>query len=96
MITNSSPVLEPDQTIESESTEIERALRYAAVRATLAPSIHNAQPWRFVVHPRSLDLYAARSRLTPVIDPTGRQLAIGCGRRCSGPGRRSRRLSWTR
>ncbi len=79
MVTNSSPVLEPDQTIGSESTEIERALRYAAVRATLAPSIHNAQPWRFVVHPRGLDLYAARSRSTPVIDPTGRQLAIGCG-----------------
>lgn len=25
------------------------ALRRAAVRATLAPSVHNTQPWRFVL-----------------------------------------------
>lgn len=55
------------------------ALRNAASRAVLAPSIHNSQPWRFVVRPDALDLYADPPRTTPVIDPSGRQMAIGCG-----------------
>src|SRR5271154_3350517 len=58
---------------------VEQALRAAAARATLAPSIHNTQPWRFVVDSARLDLYADPSRRVPAIDPTGRQLAISCG-----------------
>jgi nitroreductase len=54
-------------------------LRRAAGRATLAPSIHNTQPWRFVLGPDRLDLYADSTRRVPAIDPTGRQLAISCG-----------------
>jgi nitroreductase len=61
-----------DQTMSS-------ALHRAAARATLAPSIHNTQPWRFVVRAGQLDVYADRSSAVPVIDPTGRQLTISCG-----------------
>lgn len=49
--------------------------------ATLAPSVHNTQPWRFVVRASSdtIELYADRERLLPVLDPTGRQLLVSCG-----------------
>lgn len=55
------------------------ALRRAAVRATLAPSVHNTQPWRFHLKRDALDIYADRSRQLSVLDPTGRQLMISCG-----------------
>ena len=61
------------------SDSVEQALYQAAARATLAPSIHNTQPWRFVLRPGRLDVYADSQRRAPVIDPTGRQLAISCG-----------------
>ena len=51
----------------------------AAVRATLAPSIHNTQPWRFVITRGSLELHADRQRQLRVLDPRGRQLMISCG-----------------
>ncbi len=59
---------------------IHETFRRAVVRATLAPSIHNTQPWRFVLRPGVLDVYADRSRQLLVLDPTGRQLhlSIGC------------------
>jgi hypothetical protein len=57
----------------------QQALYRAAARGTLAPSIHNTQPWRFVVHPGRLDLFADVSRAVPVVDPDGRQLALSCG-----------------
>lgn len=68
----SAPVTEP-------TPDVAQALRHAAERATLAPSIHNTQPWRFVVGPDRLDIYAVPGRRAPVIDPAGRQLAISCG-----------------
>jgi nitroreductase len=56
-----------------------RALRTAAVRATRAPSVHNTQPWRFVIGAESLEIYADWSRQLRVLDPRGRQLTISCG-----------------
>lgn len=56
-----------------------QALRQAAVRATLAPSVHNTQPWRFVIGPDTLEIHADRARQLRVLDPTGRQLLISCG-----------------
>jgi nitroreductase len=47
--------------------------------AALAPSLHNSQPWRFRVGPRSIALFADRERRLPVIDPDDRELRIGCG-----------------
>lgn len=58
---------------------VQEALAGAASRATLAPSVHNSQPWRFVVREDRLDLYSDRDRAVPVIDPLGRQAAISCG-----------------
>lgn len=58
---------------------IASALRRAAVRATLAPSVHNTQPWRFERYDDQLDIYADPSRQRRVLDPTRRQLTISCG-----------------
>jgi len=53
--------------------------RFALRYAILAPSGHNTQPWRFVLHDHTLDLRADRSRALPVVDPDGRALVISCG-----------------
>lgn len=54
-------------------------LRRAAVRATLAPSVHNTQPWHFVLGPAVLDILADPERQLRELDPTGRQLLISVG-----------------
>jgi nitroreductase len=56
-----------------------QALRRAAARAALAPSIHNSQPWRFILTNGVLELHADRSRQLNVLDPASRQLQISCG-----------------
>lgn len=55
------------------------ALRRAAVRATLAPSVHNTQPWRLYLRAEQLRLQIDRSRQLKVLDPTSRQMTISCG-----------------
>lgn len=55
------------------------ALRRAAVRATLAPSVHNTQPWRLVIGRGVLEVHADFSRQLHVLDPSRRQLIISCG-----------------
>jgi hypothetical protein len=47
--------------------------------AELAPSVHNTQPWCFVVHGDVIEVRADRSRQLPVLDPVGRELSISCG-----------------
>ena len=54
-------------------------LRRAAVRATLAPSVHNTQPWRLHIRDGRLDVFVDQSRRLRVLDPVGRQLLISCG-----------------
>ena len=54
-------------------------MRTAVIRATMAPSVHSTQPWRFVTARGSLELYADRTRRLTVLDPRGRQLLISCG-----------------
>ncbi|HEU5267448.1 MAG TPA: hypothetical protein VFU35_12145 [Jatrophihabitans sp.] len=61
------------------STVRAAVLRRAALRAMLAPSVHNTQPWRFVVTDRGLDVQADRTRQLTVLDPRARQLRISCG-----------------
>ena len=57
--------------------DVAELLVEAAVRA---PSVHNTQPWRFVLdRDGGIELWADRSRLLPEADPTGRELVISCG-----------------
>lgn len=48
-------------------------------RATLAPSSHNTQPWRFEARAGEIRLFADRTRALPVNDPYDRELSISCG-----------------
>lgn len=55
-------------------------LRYAAQRATLAPSVHNTQPWWFVIRDGvDLEIWADVTRQLSVLDRRKRQLTISCG-----------------
>ncbi len=63
----------------SVASPVTNSLRRAAVRATRAPSVHNTQPWRFVVRGDTLDIHADFARQLRVLDPGGRQLMISCG-----------------
>ena len=47
--------------------------------ANRAPSVHNTQPWRWLVGDTSLHLMADRTRGVPVTDPDGRDLLLSCG-----------------
>lgn len=58
---------------------VREALRQAAIRGSLAPSVHNTQPWRWRLGRTSLELVADPSRQLRVLDPTGRQLLLSCG-----------------
>ncbi|WP_336033143.1 Acg family FMN-binding oxidoreductase [Geodermatophilus sp. FMUSA9-8] len=54
-------------------------LEAAADAATSAPSVHNTQPWRIVLHTDRLELFADRARQLPVLDPLGRALTLSVG-----------------
>jgi nitroreductase len=54
---------------------IERVLH----AATRAPSVHNTQPWLFVVAPSRIELYLDRERVLPVADPDAREAQLSCG-----------------
>jgi len=59
--------------------ETKALLRKAVERASLAPSVHNTQPWRFVIGSDALELRADNDRQLRALDPTGRQMVISCG-----------------
>jgi hypothetical protein len=59
--------------------ETKALFRKAVERASLAPSVHNTQPWHFVVRPEVLELHADSDRQLTALDPTGRQMVISCG-----------------
>lgn len=54
-------------------------MRIVADFASLAPSVHNTQPWRFVAREDALDVYADHDRELAYLDPSGRQLHLSCG-----------------
>lgn len=55
------------------------SLRHVVEAATLAPSVHNTQPWRFALRDDGFDLLADPQRRLPVLDPSGRLLHLSCG-----------------
>lgn len=54
-------------------------IRDAVMLAGRAPSLHNSQPWRWVVEGKALQLWADPTRLMPATDRTGRELTLSCG-----------------
>lgn len=57
------------------SAAIENALR----AATRAPSVHNTQPWRFVVDAPVVEVHLDRERVLAVADPAAREARMSCG-----------------
>ncbi|MGY1679955.1 Acg family FMN-binding oxidoreductase [Geodermatophilus sp. SYSU D01176] len=55
------------------------ALEAAVDQAVLAPSVHNTQPWTFVLGPDRVEVRADRNRQLTVMDPLGRELAQSVG-----------------
>lgn len=67
-------------TLRRSPTRVPATVLLSAVRAAgRAPSVHNTQPWRWVVRPDALELYAVRQRQLNVSDPVGRLLMVSCG-----------------
>jgi nitroreductase len=54
-------------------------IRTVLALASRAPSVHNTQPWRWLVGAESLHLYSDASRQLPNTDPDGRDLILSCG-----------------
>jgi nitroreductase len=54
-------------------------LTAAVEQALRAPSLHNTQPWRFRIHPDSVELHADWLRHLAWTDPGRRDLVISCG-----------------
>ncbi|RZT79615.1 nitroreductase family protein [Micromonospora violae] len=57
----------------------DNVLARCVAAATLAPSLHNSQPWRFRVTGREVRVYADHSRRLDALDPSGRELLISVG-----------------
>src|SRR6185312_15036503 len=58
---------------------VTEALVAAADAARLAPSVHNTQPWRWVVRGDRLELRAAPERQLREQDADGRLMVLSCG-----------------
>ncbi len=56
-----------------------RVVESAVARACRAPSLHNSQPWHWVMGAAELRLYSDPDRLLPATDGFGRQMVISCG-----------------
>jgi nitroreductase len=54
-------------------------IRTVLALASRAPSVHNTQPWRWLVGAERLHLYSDVSRHLPNTDPDGRDLILSCG-----------------
>lgn len=61
--------------LSDEAAKMKEMVRYA----TLAPSGHNTQCWRFRIENRSIAILPDRSRRTPVVDPDDHHLFVSLG-----------------
>ncbi|MBB5754266.1 Acg family FMN-binding oxidoreductase [Prosthecomicrobium pneumaticum] len=58
---------------------IDPSLRDLIAHATLAPSGHNTQPWRFAIREHAIDILPDPTRATPVVDPDDHHLFVSLG-----------------
>jgi len=63
----------------THDTDTRQALLQAAEAARTAPSIHNTQPWRWVVRADTLELHAVTERQLQHQDPDAHMLLLSCG-----------------
>ncbi|GAT69847.1 nitroreductase [Planomonospora sphaerica] len=61
------------------SEEIGKAVHAAVEAAAWAPSVHNTQPWSFVVSGEEISVRSGSDRRLPVEDPAGQEMLISCG-----------------
>ncbi len=54
-------------------------VKSAVLLACRAPSVHNSQPWRWIVERDSVHLFADRNRTVRATDHSGRDALISCG-----------------
>ena len=54
-------------------------IRDAVELACRAPSLHNSQPWQWVLEGTTVQLYADPQRVVRATDSSGREALIGCG-----------------
>jgi hypothetical protein len=47
--------------------------------ACRAPSLHNSQPWRWVLDDSALHLFADHTRIGHRTDSAGREVILSCG-----------------
>ncbi|GIJ48114.1 NAD(P)H nitroreductase [Virgisporangium aliadipatigenens] len=62
-----------------ETNPLTEALATAAETAGRAPSIHNTQPWRWVVRNGALELHTVPERRLHELDPEGHLMLLSCG-----------------
>ena len=62
-----------DTTVDSEV--IEQALTLAC----RAPSLHNSQPWRWILEGNAVQLFEDKDRVLYATDHSGREALLGCG-----------------
>ena len=58
-----------------DSEVIEQALTLAC----RAPSLHNSQPWRWVLEGNAVQLFVDKDRVLYATDHSGREALLGCG-----------------
>jgi nitroreductase family protein len=63
----------------NEHTPDKSTVLGAIALANRAPSVHNTQPWRWMVGATSIHLMADQARRLPATDPDGRDLLLSCG-----------------
>jgi nitroreductase len=63
----------------NERTPDEHTVFGAIALANRAPSVHNTQPWRWLLGDESIHLMADQARRLPATDPDGRDLLLSCG-----------------
>ena len=61
---------------QGESTVFNPGMMVLIRLATLAPSIHNTQPWKFFLRENLIRIFPDFSRRLPVADPDGHVIAF--------------------